>query len=60
MTNRKKWKWGVIFSSDNLSIEDLANYSRMAEHQQSFTQKNGKDGSNWWIHKAPDGSWCRE
>jgi len=31
-----------------------------AEHQQSFTQKNGKDGSSWWSHKAPDGSWCRE
>ena len=31
-----------------------------AEHQQSFTQKNGKDGSTWWSHKAPDGSWCRE
>ena len=31
MTSRKGWKWGVIFSSDNLSIEDLAHYSRMAE-----------------------------
>ncbi len=31
-----------------------------AEHQQSFTQKNGKDGSSWWSHKAPDGGWCRE
>ncbi len=31
-----------------------------AEHQQSFTQKNGKDGASWWSHKAPDGSWCRE
>ena len=31
-----------------------------AEHQQSFTQKSGKDGSSWWSHKAPDGSWYKE
>ncbi len=30
------------------------------EHRAAFTQKNGKDGSSWWSHKAPDGSWCRE
>ena len=31
-----------------------------AKHQQSFSQKKGKDGASWWSHKAPDGSWCRE
>ena len=30
------------------------------EHRAVFTHKNGKDGSTWWSHKAPDGSWCRE
>ncbi len=30
------------------------------EHQMAHTQKHGKDGSTWWSHKAPDGSWCRE
>jgi len=31
-----------------------------ATHGEAYTQKNGKDGSSWWSHKAPDGSWCRE
>ena len=29
-------------------------------HDAAFTQRNSKDGSSWWSHKAPDGSWCRE
>ena len=31
MVSRKSWKWGVIFSSDNLSIADLAHYARRVE-----------------------------
>ncbi len=31
-----------------------------ATHGVPYTQKNSKDGSSWWSHKAPDGSWCRE
>ncbi len=31
-----------------------------ATHGVAYTQKNGKDGSTWWSHKAPDGGWCRE
>ena len=30
------------------------------EHQAAYTRRNGKGGTSWWSHKAPDGSWCRE
>ena len=31
MTSRKRWRWGVGFTSENLSMEDLTHYARMAE-----------------------------
>ena len=30
------------------------------EHNRAFTSRTGKNGSEWYSHKAPDGSWCRE
>ncbi len=54
---------GTEAAIEPLPEPELATTTRehwCAEHQQSFTQKNGKDGSSWWSHKAPDGSWCRE
>ena len=30
------------------------------EHDTAFTRRTGKNGSAWFSHKAPDGSWCRE
>jgi len=31
MRTRKLWKWGVVFSHENLSMQDLLRFSRMAE-----------------------------
>ena len=31
MARRTRWKWGLIFSSENLSIVELAHYAKMAE-----------------------------
>ena len=30
------------------------------EHGTAFNKKTGQNGSEWYSHKAPDGSWCRE
>jgi len=31
MRTRKRWKWGVVFSGENLSLQELLQFSRMAE-----------------------------
>jgi alkanesulfonate monooxygenase SsuD/methylene tetrahydromethanopterin reductase-like flavin-dependent oxidoreductase (luciferase family) len=31
MRSRTRWKWGVIFGGDNLSMVDLLHYAQMAE-----------------------------
>jgi alkanesulfonate monooxygenase SsuD/methylene tetrahydromethanopterin reductase-like flavin-dependent oxidoreductase (luciferase family) len=31
MRSRTRWKWGVIFGGDNLSMVDLPHYAQMAE-----------------------------
>jgi hypothetical protein len=30
------------------------------EHRAVYHRHEGKNGSAWYSHKAPDGSWCRE
>lgn len=31
MGTRKQWKWGVVFSGENLSLEEILQFSRLAE-----------------------------
>ncbi len=54
---------GVESLVEPLPEPDLTTTARehwCTTHGVAYTRKNGKDGSSWWSHKAPDGSWCRE
>jgi hypothetical protein len=31
MRTHKQWKWGVVFSGENLLLEEIVQFSRMAE-----------------------------
>jgi alkanesulfonate monooxygenase SsuD/methylene tetrahydromethanopterin reductase-like flavin-dependent oxidoreductase (luciferase family) len=31
MPNRTRWKWGILFGGDNLSMADLLRYGKMAD-----------------------------
>lgn len=31
MGTRKQWKWGIGFSGENLSLEEMLHFSRLAE-----------------------------
>ena len=30
------------------------------EHDMAFSRRTGKNGNEWFSHKASDGGWCRE
>jgi len=31
VTTQKRWKWGVVFSGENLSLEEILHFSLLAE-----------------------------
>ena len=57
---KELWTGGCKGVDTELSGASTAQAHWCQEHDSAFTRKTGKNGSEWWSHKAPDGSWCRE
>ena len=57
---KELWASGCKGVSTEPSPTTVAQEHWCQEHDTAFTKKTGQNGSEWYSHKAPDGSWCRE